>query len=437
VRPPPLAPLPLAAAVVLASCSLFSPEVTGIVSTPAPSLRTLAEKARLYEEDLRDHHLSPQGLLLSPVQRASKKEAKPLANKADQAAWTGCLLAAYAFRHAAEDGDLADVRRTLGALRLLQDVTGVPGLLARGVAPGPSDDPRYEKGAPPHADLVWRKDSSRDQYTFVLFGYAATLACVEEASIREVVARDAGALADHVLSEGFSIRGPDGRTTTYGDLRPRWAGLVPNGVNAGVLLLAASLAAHASGGEEAAARYRDLVEDGLPGIVPKGIFRILGLHNPNNDNMSFACLDGLRRIEDDPSLRATYARGIARGWRLARGSGNALFASIAFAATGDPEAREEATESLRLFPEEKVGYAIDNRDLPGLGRRLLPDTSMSPRSRLAVPIHRQPMTSFVWKNDPFRLVSNPGARGEEEYAGVDYLLAYWMLRAQDGIGPGD
>ncbi|MGH7149255.1 MAG: hypothetical protein ACREIU_01085 [Planctomycetota bacterium] len=430
---------PLLGPILLSACV---PRVTGVVRRPEVPLLTLAEKAERYARDLEDHHFTPQGLLVYrvPTEALSGAEVprERYGGLADQAAWTGCFLGSEAWRHAAtgDGGALEAARRTARGLSLLQKVTGEPGYLARSTHEGPAFDQRFRQGAPPYEHFAWRRDSSRDQYAMLLFGYATALARLEDPALRAEIATAAGPISDHVFGNGLEIR-EKGRRTTHGDLGLRVLGVLPNGVNAGIVLLAAKVAAVAPGEERHERRYEELVRTGWPGRVGSGFFRVFGIGNPNNDNMTLLCLDGLLALERDEAVRRAYLEALEKGWRLVRGNQNGLFAAVAHRhlGSGAEGAFDEAVESLRLFPPEKVRFAVDNRDLlPLLGRALLPDSGFRVRTRRPVPLHRRVPSSFLWCSDVDAVVDAPGSRGEVEFCGVDYLLAYWMLRAS-GLGP--
>jgi hypothetical protein len=40
-------------------------------------------------------------------------------------------------------------------------------------------------------------------------------------------------------------------------------------------------------------------------------------------------------------------------------------------------------------------------------------------------------------NDPQLMAGSLNDRGETEYAGIDYLLAYWLARERGLVGPED
>jgi hypothetical protein len=43
----------------------------------------------------------------------------------------------------------------------------------------------------------------------------------------------------------------------------------------------------------------------------------------------------------------------------------------------------------------------------------------------------------MWVSDPYRLVNDLNDRGENEYAGIDYLQAYWLGRYYGFVGAKD
>ncbi len=418
--------------------------MTGVVRRPEVPLLTLAEKAEGYARDLEDHHFTPQGLLVYRVPTEALAGAdlprERYGGLADQAAWTGCFLATETWRRVAtaDPCALESARRTVQGLALLQKVTGEPGYLARSTHEGAAFDGRFRQGAPPYEGFAWRRDSSRDQYAMVLFGYATALARCEHPALRAEIGSAAGPISDHVFGNDLEIR-ENGVRTTQGNLGLRVLGVLSNGVNAGIVLLAAKVAAVSTGEERHERRYERLVRKGWPGRVGSGFFRVFGIGNPNNDNMTLLSLDGLLLLEEDEGIRRAYLDALEKGWRLVRGNQNGLFAAIAHRHLGSRAegAYDEAVESLRLFPAEKVRFSVDNRDLlPSLGRSLLPDSDFRARTRRPVPLHRRVASSFLWCSDIDAVVDSPGSRGEVEFCGVDYLLAYWMLRAS-GLGGED
>jgi hypothetical protein len=216
-----------------------------------------------------------------------------------------------------------------------------------------------------------------------------------------------------------AITDRDGAVTTFGDLSPRFLGL-PLAANASIALAAFRLSVEAGGPPEHAARYADLVERGFARSATFAKAKVFRAANRSNDLMAAACLYHLAALEEDPEVRRLYARGLARVAAGVRGEGNTLFLGFHMSTSGsDPELLTEALRSLALLPVE----------VEGAPKRIPAGVTG------IVPIHLRPASSFIWKSDPHRLAARPPAERATERAPVDYLVAYWLLRAHGLIPP--
>jgi hypothetical protein len=147
------------------------------------------------------------------------------------------------------------------------------------------------------------------------------------------------------------------------------------------------------------------------------------------------CMMGLYalvHLESDEQLRTIYDHSLATLWSFARNQGNALF-HLAYASRFPlpPAARFDLEENLRLFPEDPRYLAVDLRGRPEVDAAWFPNRLGLPRNRTALPLHCRSRSNFVWTACPFQLVSEyvpPGLCA----SGVDFVLAYWMMRRHLG-----
>ncbi|MHC4822194.1 MAG: hypothetical protein ACYTDX_10800, partial [Planctomycetota bacterium] len=51
-----------------------------------------------------------------------------------------------------------------------------------------------------------------------------------------------------------------------------------------------------------------------------------------------------------------------------------------------------------------------------------------PQFTTPLPVDRMSAGAFIWKSDPFEAVQELRDRPNVEYAGTDFLAAYWPLR---------
>jgi hypothetical protein len=464
------------------SPGIVHPEKVPVQPIPA---RKLLRKAEYFEKRILENHLSPEGLLIyKKAAHAPQKAPVPprgqpaYGNLADGTIWTGCWVAAESLRYATtrDPSALAAAKRSLGALRLLHEITGKRGLLARHFSKDPGMDPasvysgEWHRARRTYRDYIWRGDVSKDQYTGFLFGCGlAYLHLDDEArsTVRDLVR----SVADHLLEHDLTIVDADGGRTRHGNLRGRICG-VPIGVNALIDLAAFKLAAVSTRSKTYRRAYRRLLREGYPDITYWSKFQIFGKTNHNNDNMAFLMLYLLFRMERDPEVLDRLRKGMERTWCYIKDEQNALFNFIYLSAATPPvlcppgapccairppsaypshaarrisrrpsscrkdlQALEDGIRSLALFPERKRCFAVDLRNRPGMERAFFTSRKGIPKAKQALPMNLRTVSSFMWKSCPYALYGKLGARGETEYSGEDYLLAYWMGRYHGFIPP--
>jgi len=396
-----------------------------------PRAETLSAKADRAERDL-DPFLSPEGLLLYRMRPG--RERAPYRNFADQATWTGCLLAAECFRYRTTGSRdaLERARRNLAGLVLLHDVTGVRGLFARCARPAPTDGRvrrlEWQVGAGPHAGYRWRADVSKDQYAGVLLGLSAVLDHLPEPD-RVEAGRLVRAIADHLLDHDMRLVDFDGEPTTYGDLSSHFAGIVPVGTNALIAVAAVALARRA----DPDGRYGDaldaLVADGYVDAMRHPSFQFLTIRNRSNDVMAVLAADALLHRDVDPRVRRGAAAAVHALVEATRGEDNALIAAVAHSRLGLPTA-EEALAGLSLIPVSRPTRPIDNRGRSDVRSSILPGRKFRGTATHPLPVNRRGASSFLWKSDPYRLAVDLDDERGPAYPAVDFLLPYWMLRAR-------
>ena len=417
-----------------------------LAATAAAAEPDLEAKARHFRAELVRRHVAPEGLVLYRLDlrtSAQDLERGNYPDLADTPTFTGMWAASACLRARLEPPGpqraeaLVDARRALDGLALLGDVTGRPGLLARGVrraaAPLPDEaakpHARWFAGAPGLEGYRWRGDVSVDQYANGLLPAAAECA----AAFPERSRRLAVDFAALLLQSGFRLVDPDGRATRFGDLSWR-SGLGFNSI-AQLTAYAALALAHDLDGGEAFASARDEMRDRyrVPARARTTNLRVAGITNHSNDLMAwnlYRVLVPLARRTGDPAL-SDLRHGMHRTRLRARDDGNAYFAALHCSiepATCDVEALSAARRLLERFPLEKrrVVPPPGRAEIP---RRWLPGRKGKRLARVPVPIEQRPVSSFEWKSSPYRVDASPAPY--TQYSGLDFLVAYWTLRAAE------
>jgi len=192
----------------------------------------LQDKAAYLQQDLLEKHWL-DGLYVSmvPVSPTGTRQAHTVdqpGNVIHAGVWTGRYLAGVGYQYAVTHDPW--VRRhggqILRALRILQEVTGKPGLLARGYVKGHGpvegwerngqDSQEWHQGQGAYADYRWYGDVSVDNFNAVLFGYAVYYDLAADPGQRRFIARDVDRLMTHLLENHCRIMDVDGEVTRWG-----------------------------------------------------------------------------------------------------------------------------------------------------------------------------------------------------------------------------
>lgn len=418
-----------------------TPEGITLWQSTEPPRATLKAKADRYQRDLEARFQTPEGLV--DYRRASDESAETATPglPADGCFHTGVYLASQALRHATTKAPAAraQILRTLDGLELLHDVTGKRGLLSRHARRGTEGDSDKAVASSARPGWSYRGDVSKDQYAGAIHGLGVTLALVDDTEVRRRVAALAAAIADHLIESGMRIIDVDGEVTTHGDLRSSVWGL-PIGVNALISLLIARVAATATDDERHLALWDRLVEEGYPDTAYWAHFDLFGVGHRVNDNMGYLAIYPLLLLTTSPTVRDGLRESECRSWAHVRRDRNAFFALVhaSVVAESDEEAAAQSVAALREFPERKIPLPVD-LTRPGFDfpRAFLNSRKCLPRTTDGLPLFLRPVSSSYWAADPLSLVGRLTADGTSEYAGMDYLLAYWMARFHGHVSADD
>ena len=442
-------PLPLLTPLLSGCCWLTThttPEgITRWQSTNPPTA-TLAAKADRYQRDLEARFQTPAGLV----------DYRRVAFRSSAVSRWGSAPTAASIPVSTSPARLCVMRprgvrrrgprscELLDGLDLLHDVTGKRGLLARAarhrLPDRPSERPDVEiLPSSSRPGWTYRGDVSKDQYAGAVLGLGVTLALVEDPEVRRRVAALAAALADQLIDGDMRIVDTDGNVTTHGDLRARVWGL-PIGVNALISLAIGRVAMTATGEDRHRRLWERLVEEGYPDAAYWAHFELFGVGHRVNDHMGYLSIYLLFLLTPTPSAREALRDSERRSWSHVGADRNAFFALVhaTFVEESGESAATQAVEALREFPERKIPLPVD-LTRPGFNfpRTFLNSRKCLPRTTEGLPLHLRPVSSSYWAADPFALVGRLTANGSSEYAGMDYLLAYWMARFHGYVNPDD
>jgi len=364
----------------------------------------------------------PFGTVLDPiVQSITSSAITGYTRCGDSATWTGHYLAAESFRYQVTRSAeaLANIRNAVQGIKTLVDVTGT-NLLARCFVPINSPYAAGIRSEEAHngiytntsAGLLWVGNTSRDQYTGVIFGLGVAFDLVDDTGVQSAIRDLVTRLIDFLASNAWTVVMPDGTASTTFAIRPDQ------------VLTFLQVARHMNPAKftEAYSQRRALSTPLL--LLPVSI-DVLNDDSYFKFNLDYIDFYNLIRLEDG-SGNSVYRQAYDLVRHHTANHQNAFFNMIDRALNGpDPKRDAETLALLGAWLERP--RSAKNTDLHALvsvcgGQACTP---------VAVPW--RPPTEFVWQRNPFQL--SGGADVAIENAGIDYILPYWMARYYSVTSP--
>jgi uncharacterized protein (TIGR03437 family) len=364
-------------------------------------------------QNIQARHM-PYGTIIDPVfASATSDRIVSYTRCGDSAIWTGHYLAAEAFRykvtHSADA--LSNARRAVAGIKGLLDVTG-NNVLARCLIPvGSPYAAAMESEEASHGvyrsgpDHTWIGDTSRDQYSGVMFGLGVAFDLFDDAELKSTIAGMVTRIVDFLRGNEWSVVMPDGKVSTTFLVRPDQQ------------LAFLQLARHVNPDRFSTAYdiSRVLLS---PAVITPISLEVLSDDSYYKFNLDSINLYTLIRLENS-SFGAIYRKAYDVLRNHTDDHANAFFNMIDRALSGPNSTRDAETRTLleQWLLRPRRDFPVDLRTkVPVCG-----DQACQP-----VPVPQRINTDFLWQRSPFQLVS--GGDGLIEGPGIDYILPYWMAR---------
>jgi hypothetical protein len=423
-------------------------------------------KAVYFERDLHQKHWL-DGLYVSIVPASPPGHVVPHTvdqpgNVIHAGVWTGRYLAGVGYQYAVTQD--VKVRQyggeILQALRILQEVTGKPGLLARGYVKGHGpvedwerdgkDSPEWHQGQGRYAEYRWHGDVSVDNFNAVLYGYAIYYDLAADEAQRQMISQDVDRLMTHLLDNHCRIIDVDGEVTLWGHVgvdpdpqfdeyyRKLYATRFNRGESQdrtwrpplrGSLMLLPDLliAQHITGNNRYGEFYRQVLarfKDNPDRRRNSGPFSLerLARVNHSSEGQAYEALYNLIRFEKDPDLLGVYRKWVEDLWEMNWMEGNPLFTWMTLVLLPEyraplkpgvaptkpdeiahgQDAAALALQTLRLFPVDRVLRPVMNSWRPDIERN--PFARSEALSARPIPIDQRPLDNeYAWKGNPYQL----------------------------------
>ncbi|HKE26156.1 MAG TPA: hypothetical protein VKB88_27555 [Bryobacteraceae bacterium] len=394
--------IPIAACIVL---------FVGAVSCTAAEGDALAILANIQARHL------PYGSILDPIfALTDSDQISGYTRCGDSALWTGHYLAAEAFRYRVTQASdaLTNIQAAVSGLKGLADITGT-NLLARCMVPVNSPwassiaSQEAANGVYTNASAgwIWVGNTSRDEYSGVMFGLAVAYDAVSDSGTLNAISDLVTRLVDFLNGNNWSVVMPNGSSVTSFLARPDQVETF------------LAIGRHINPGHFSSLSY-EAQREFFAATVPAPIL----VDTSSDDsyfkfNLDYINLYNLIRLEASAE-KSIYQEAYAQLRGYTKNDQNAFFNIIDLALNGADPARDNQTLAL----------------LDGWLLRLRRDFNVDLSNTVPVcgsqactpaPVWLRPNTDFLWQRSPYELAVAGGA-GIIETAAIDYILPYWMAR---------
>jgi len=407
---------------------------------------TLAEKARLFERQVRERHIRHGLNATLASMTGGDVTTGSLEDSDNDGLWTSMYLAGETFRYAVTRSDeaLENVRESLDAMERLYTVNGLnTGFPSRSYNRRgyKYDDPAWRRAGDPEWD--WKSTTSSDEAIGHIFAFGVIAELVDEPAIRDKAVLLIDTLMSHILKNEFYLIDWDGKPTRWGRWNPEYVNGFPERVgdrklNSSNITAMLQTAWHFTGKEKykEAILYlfrehgylenltRPMEKIGVAADDASELSKLLSESwNHSDDEMYYCGYWGLYRYALNDTLRVKYREAILDHWKAETPEKEGLW-NIMTALTGaSGTGIEEALWYLREYPLDLVDWTIVNshrKDVEHLEPNFRNQTIQEVLPPDELPISRHNTNRFK--------LDSQGEGCSEFSAGDIWLLPYWMAR---------
>lgn len=370
--------------------------------------------------NLRARHL-PYGAVLDPIFPSSTSDQiVGYTRCGDSATWTGHYLAAEAFRYKVTQAPdaLQNVKLAIAAIKGLVDVTQI-NLLARCMVPADSQYAAGISSEEAHNGIytksvgwVWVGNTSRDQYSGVMFGLAVAYDMVDDPAVKSGISDLVTRLVRYLTGHNWSVEMPNGTASTSFLIRPEQ-------------MLSFVQVGRKVNSKQFSDYYDQLQILLFPSLLAPTALDVLSDDSYFKFNLDYINLYNLLRLEGPGFARDAYQKAYSLLRNHTAGHQNAFFNVIDRGLQGANAARDAETAALLdqwLQRPRRDNFVDLGPSVPVCGGQAC----------LPIPVPLRVPTDFLWQRSPFQLAG--GGSGGVENAGIDYILPYWMARFYGVIG---
>jgi len=404
---------------------------------------TLKQKADRIENRLNKWHRRLGLVAACILDDAENPTSCVIADNDNDGLWTSYHVVAMSLAFAAT-GDsiyLESARKSMHALIMLQNASGISGLVARSVVPveeGSNKGPQWR--LTPDGKMLWKSDTSSDEidgHFFAIYAYWQHIARYDPHE-SELIKKQTADMMDYIVDNNYQLIDWDGKRTRWGFWNPENLNddpvhYIENGLNAAQILSFLKVSFHITGELKYKEHFDHLVVDhGYLGnvLLEKKVFPDENNHSDNQ--LGFCALYPWLQLEQDPKARQALQQAVRRHYKTLWHDGSAFFYFAA--ATIDPDFVDikAAVQNLRDIPSDRRQWRMENSHRADITWN--PNLSRFGRPQLLYVLPADERNWDKWNGNPY--YPDGGGDGRVEDDGASWLLAYWMGRYHGFIAGG-
>jgi hypothetical protein len=404
---------------------------------------TLKQKADRIEDRLNKWHRRLGLVAACVLDNAENPAVFTIPDNDNDGLWTSYHVVAMslAFAATADSAYLESAKKSMHALIMLQNASGIAGLVARSVVPveeGSNKSPQWRPT--PDGKMLWKSDTSSDEidgHFFAVYAYWQHIARYD-AQESALIKKQTAAVMDYIVDNNYQLIDWDGKRTRWGFWNPENlnddpAHYIENGLNSAQILSFLKVSFHITGDLKYKEHFDHLIVDhGYLGnvLLEKKVFPDENNHSDNQ--LGFCALYPWLQIEQDPKARQALQQAVRRHYKTLWHDGSAFFYFAA--ATIDPDFVniKAAVQNLRDIPTDRRQWRMENSHRADIIWN--PDPSRFGRPQLLYVLPADERSWDKWNGNPY--YPDGGGDGRVEDDGASWLLAYWMGRYHGFIADG-
>lgn len=355
------------------------------------------------------------------------------------ALWTSYHVAAVcmAYTLTQDERFLASARKSMDAIYLHQNVTGITGLVARSVVA--VDEPAAERvkdqdnwHLSPDGGYFWRDDVSSDQidgHFLAFYTYYEHIAQFDAAASAQLEAQIRMVL-DYILDHHYQIIDWDGKRTLWGWWNPELLNDAPihyleRGLYSLMMLEFLKMAHWVTEDERYLREYRKCIEAyGYLSNIQTQKKSYPDEMNHSDDQLSAISFYPYMALEHNPLIRDVAHRELRRHAFIEQPERNTLMAFVYGATDPDDADILGGIATLREMPRDRRNWRQDNAHRADVV--LQPMQNVGGREILLEIVPADERQFERWNQDPYQ--AQTGGDGRLDGSGEQYLLPYWMGR---------